>query len=387
MRSQPSDQVGPGARARGARDLDFKLPVAAEAEETGGRHVEPGLTEKPARRENLRVLAFCFPERRRDRNDRDVRLRGFRILCGSDAACGRGWRSRDAPLDLTRLVRLDRRRRRTAAVVACVPGRGRARATLALSVFSATAMATHPSLLPEIGPDGLPREAPVIAYTEKIIEEEQLQLKKYIEENYSKIRDVERELASLSMEMKLTAGPKKAALEHLRKKIEASTERIRVAKLKEEEARKVWEVASKALKDEEAVKQKLCDDLSNLVQESSTSQFNRLEELKRRLSALNPSRTSVSSPQAALSGTGADAPALSVPHASGAGQAVDNSTDQGNSGNGPSQQPSADGGEERGRKKVQFHGRGKGIGAVPNKGRGHPGTGWTGAGFDVDGRT
>ncbi|XP_056160302.1 uncharacterized protein LOC115683228 [Syzygium oleosum] len=248
-------------------------------------------------------------------------------------------------------------------------------------------MATHPSLLPEIGPDGLPREAPVIAYTEKIIEEEQLQLKKYIEENYSKIRDVERELAGLSMEMKLTAGPKKAALEHLRKKIEASTERIRVAKLKEEEARKVWEEASKALKDEEAVKQKLCDDLSNLVQESSTSQFNRLEELKRRLSALNPSRTSVSSPQAAPSGTGADAPAPSVPHASGAGQAVDNSTDRGNSGNGPSQQPSADGGEERGRKKVQFHGRGKGIGAVPNKGRGHPGPGWTGAGFDVDGRT
>lgn len=33
---------------------------------------------------------------------------------------------------------------------------------------------------------------------------------RYIEENYSKIRDVERELASLSMEMKLTAGPKKA---------------------------------------------------------------------------------------------------------------------------------------------------------------------------------
>lgn len=160
-----------------------------------------------------------------------------------------------------------------------------------------TAMATNPSLLPEIGPDGLAREAPVIAYTEKIIAEEQLQLKKYIEENYSKIRDVERELANLSMEMKLTAGPKKAALEHLRKKIEASTERIRVAKLKEEEARKVWEAASKVVKDEEAMKQKLCDDLSNLVQESSTSQFNRLEELKRRLGALNPGRTSVSSPQ------------------------------------------------------------------------------------------
>ena len=76
-------------------------------------------------------------------------------------------------------------------------------------------------------------------YTEKIIKEEQLQLKKYIEENYSKIRDVERELKNLTMEMKLTAGPKKAALEFLRKKIEASTERIRVAKLKEEQAGKV----------------------------------------------------------------------------------------------------------------------------------------------------
>jgi len=56
------------------------------------------------------------------------------------------------------------------------------------------------------------REAPVIAYTERIIEEEQLQLKKYIQENYTKIRDVERELANLSLEMKLTAGPKKAGV-------------------------------------------------------------------------------------------------------------------------------------------------------------------------------
>lgn len=67
-------------------------------------------------------------------------------------------------------------------------------------------------LLPEIGPDGVARESPAIAYTEKIIEEEQHQLRKYIDENYSKIRDVERELANLSMEMKLTAGPKKAGL-------------------------------------------------------------------------------------------------------------------------------------------------------------------------------
>ncbi|XP_058751680.1 uncharacterized protein LOC131624780 [Vicia villosa] len=98
----------------------------------------------------------------------------------------------------------------------------------------------NPSLRPEIGPDGLAREASVIGYTERIIEEEQLQLQKYIQENYSKIRNVERELANLTLEMKLTAGPKKSALEHLRKKIEQSTEKIRVAKIKEEQARKVF---------------------------------------------------------------------------------------------------------------------------------------------------
>lgn len=37
-----------------------------------------------------------------------------------------------------------------------------------------------------------------------------LYLLRYIEENYTKIRDVERELTNLSLEMKLTSGPKKA---------------------------------------------------------------------------------------------------------------------------------------------------------------------------------
>lgn len=35
---------------------------------------------------------------------------------------------------------------------------------------------------------------------------------RYIAENYSRIRDVERELSNLTMEMKLTAGPKKAGM-------------------------------------------------------------------------------------------------------------------------------------------------------------------------------
>ncbi|KAJ0705473.1 hypothetical protein HanPI659440_Chr14g0573831 [Helianthus annuus] len=233
-------------------------------------------------------------------------------------------------------------------------------------------MAIDPSLVTEIGPDGLVRESPVIAHTERMIEEEQLQLRKYIDENYSKIRDVERELSNLNMEMKLTAGPKKAALEHMKKKIELSTERIRFAKLKEEEAKKAWEAASKAVKDEEAAKQKLCDDLNNLVQESSNSQFARLEELKRRLEALNPRRsaalmgTAESPVQPALTTTSSDASAPDVvkPPTESLKSNVESKT----------------GGdvEGRGKKKNAMQGRGKGIGALPK----NRGSSWTGAGFD-----
>ncbi|KAK7314942.1 hypothetical protein VNO77_33474 [Canavalia gladiata] len=248
-------------------------------------------------------------------------------------------------------------------------------------------MGSNPSLVPEIGPDGLPREAPVISYTEQIIQAEQLQLKKYIEENYSKIRGVERELANLGLEMKLTSGSKKAALEHLRKKIEASTERIRVAKLNEEEARKVWESASKAVKDEEAIKQKLCEDLSKLVEESNNSQLSRLEELKRRLEALNPNQQSTilhndgRSASSSLNGSsisntrepnGGLAKNLPYLHNN---QKVPVTNEH-------KLQPPNEG--EGTKKKVNIHLKGKGIGAVPKR---SSAPGWTGSGFDVDGRT
>ncbi|CAN6807079.1 hypothetical protein Bca4012_001612 [Brassica carinata] len=242
-------------------------------------------------------------------------------------------------------------------------------------------MASDPKLKAEIGPDGLAREAPVIAYTEKIIEEEQLQLRKYIEENYSKIRDVEREFGNLTLEMKLTAGPKKAALEHLRKKIEACTEKIHAAKLKEDEARKAYEAASKVVKDEEAIKQSLCDDLNSLVQESSNTQYARLEELKRRLEALNPNRSSSTSIQQ-VHEPETKSVADSLPAAASANQThPENPVNDNWKEEGGKEQGQRPDGESKTRKKPQIQGRGRGIG-IMNKGRG----GWTGAGFDVDGR-
>ncbi|KAJ0267280.1 hypothetical protein HA466_0011320 [Hirschfeldia incana] len=242
-------------------------------------------------------------------------------------------------------------------------------------------MASDPKLKAEIGFDGLAREAPVIAYTEKIIEEEQLQLKKYIEENYSKIRDVEREFGNLTIEMKLTAGPKKAALEHLRKKIELCTEKIHAAKLREDDARKAFEAASKVVKDEEAIKQSLCEDLNRLVQESSNTQYARLEELKRRLKALNPNRSSTSIQQVHEPETKS---ALdSSPAAANANQTHPEKTERKEERvKEHGQRPATAEGESKSRKKPQIQGRGRGIG-IMNKGRG----GWTGAGFDVDGRT
>ncbi|XP_073008927.1 uncharacterized protein [Typha latifolia] len=234
---------------------------------------------------------------------------------------------------------------------------------------------SHPSLLPEIGPDGLARDSAVIAYTEKVIEEEQIQLKKYIQENYSKIRDVERELESLTLEMKLTAGPKKAALEHLRKKIELSTERIRLAKVKEEQAKKVWEAAAQAVKDEEDVKKQLCDDLSQLVQESAATQHSRLEELKKRLEALNPSRNSDVSERKPTQHTQSNTIVpQSAQHQPADSAARDN---DGSVTNDHSQRPA----EVKEKKKPLTSGRGKSNMILP-KGRGTSGSGWTGAGFD-----
>ncbi|KAE9589044.1 putative tonB-dependent receptor, plug domain-containing protein [Lupinus albus] len=208
--------------------------------------------------------------------------------------------------------------------------------------------------------------------------------KRYIQDNYSKIRAVECELANLS---------RKAALQLLRKKIEVSTEKIRVTKLKEEQARKAWESASNAVKSEEAIKQKLCGDVSNLVQESSGAQFSRLEELKRRLEDMNPSRASTNlycdgrPTNSSQDGTKDNS---SVPNNAreSSGGSAESVTNQSNGQkvvvNGPNQQTPNEG-EGRNKKKVNLQSKENRVGALP-KGK-SSGPGWTGAGYDVDSRT
>ncbi|KAK8944313.1 hypothetical protein KSP39_PZI008455 [Platanthera zijinensis] len=258
-----------------------------------------------------------------------------------------------------------------------------------------------PSFVPEIGPDGIAKESPAIAYAEKIIEEEQLQLKRYIQENYSKIRDVEKELENLTFELKLTAGPKRAALEHLRKKIEVINEKICAAKLKEEQTKQIlrrmasqgrrdddagrdteketvpaWEAAAQVVKDEEAVKQKLCDDLNQLVQESAHTQHSRLEELRRRLEALNPSRVSSDvSPTHNNTTDSLKAMQQATNYSSGKEVPLSSGIFDGNN-----QQKDA---QTTGKKRTMNPPKTKNIVLKSRAGE----SGWTGAGFDVDGRT
>ncbi|XP_020582824.1 uncharacterized protein LOC110026281 isoform X2 [Phalaenopsis equestris] len=199
----------------------------------------------------------------------------------------------------------------------------------------------------------------------------------YIQENYSKIRDVERELENLTLEVKLTAGPKKAALEHMRKKIELANERLRAAKLKEENAKRAWEAAVQVVKDEEAAKQILCDDLNKLVQESANTQYSRLEELKRRLEALNPSRVSSNfsdGKQVQPSHSNATAPQKEAQLA--ADSAGSKSTELAS--DGKNQQHEV---EVREKKPTANPARGKKN--IILKSRAASDSGWTGAGFDA----
>ena len=129
-----------------------------------------------------------------------------------------------------------------------------------------------------------------------------------IANNYTRIKDVERELGGLQMQLKLSTGPKKSALMMIRKKIELQNERVLAARDRQRAAKKVgylllhaasinqnrmllnrtsqqkyvlqvFETAEEALKAEEQVKERLCQELNLLVQQSAHAQLEKLEQV------------------------------------------------------------------------------------------------------------
>ncbi|MEW5300395.1 MAG: hypothetical protein WDW36_003328 [Sanguina aurantia] len=130
------------------------------------------------------------------------------------------------------------------------------------------------------------RQMALSNYSEKLIEQKERELRESIAANYSRMRGVEKELSNLQLQLKLTAGPKRLALEMYRKKIEVQNEKVAGIKLRHTAAKRALEAIDAELRQEEASKAELCDALNTLVQQSALLQLNKLEELKQHLDSL-----------------------------------------------------------------------------------------------------
>eukprot|EP00951_Prasinocladus_malaysianus_P039020 scaffold433111_cov47-Prasinocladus_malaysianus.AAC.1 len=108
-----------------------------------------------------------------------------------------------------------------------------------------------------------------------------------IQANYNRIRDVETELKDLQLQLKITSGPKKSVLELLRKKIEVQNGKVVAERQKVAKARQVLEEAEASLQKEEDIKDRLCQELNLVVQESAHAQLSKLEQLTSRLEHLH----------------------------------------------------------------------------------------------------
>lgn len=156
----------------------------------------------------------------------------------------------------------------------------------------------------ELGKNG--EQLALANYSQKVIEQKERELLESIQQNYSRLKGVEKELAQLQLQLKLSVGPKRQALELLRKKIEIQNGRVAAARAKYLSAKKVVDQLNEELSIEEAAKDQLCEELNMLVQQSATAQMNKLEDLRRQLEALNPAAHSDSDLASPRPSTGLD---------------------------------------------------------------------------------
>ena len=119
------------------------------------------------------------------------------------------------------------------------------------------------------------------------LEEKERRLRANIAKNYGRIRDVERELSDLQLELHMNVEPKKHGLEMLRRKIETQSEKVSAAQRANDAAQKVAARTAEALAAEERIKDQLCQELNLLVQQSARSQLDKLEQLQTRLQSLS----------------------------------------------------------------------------------------------------
>eukprot|EP00798_Chlamydomonas_sp_ICE-L_P021878 gene21881-28911_t len=117
--------------------------------------------------------------------------------------------------------------------------------------------------------------------------------------SYTRLKGVERELSNLTLQLRVNVGPKQAALEFVRRKIEVQTEKAGAARERFVKAKQVMQAAEEELKKEEDEKDLLCRELQILVEQSSSAQLNKLEELKAHLAQLSHTQAPAPTPSQA----------------------------------------------------------------------------------------
>ncbi|KAI8465444.1 MAG: glycoside hydrolase superfamily [Monoraphidium minutum] len=165
----------------------------------------------------------------------------------------------------------------------------------------ATAPAPAPATAPV--PAAAAPAAPLMSmseakFSQQLMEQKEREVQESILGHLRRVKEVERELSQLQMQLSMTAGPKKHALEMLRRKIEEETNLALAARKRRDAAKKARgpgglraEGALDSLEEElaghEAEKQRLCDELTLLVSTSVDKELAKYDGLKAQLDALS----------------------------------------------------------------------------------------------------
>lgn len=112
-------------------------------------------------------------------------------------------------------------------------------------------------------------------------------IREKLRHNVERIKEVERELANFRRDMALTSGSKKLALEHLRRRIDAQSERYTEAERRKREAQEALARAEADADKERVAHERLVRDLQVLMEQKSQQQEDRMRELTQRLEELS----------------------------------------------------------------------------------------------------
>lgn len=123
--------------------------------------------------------------------------------------------------------------------------------------------------------------------SEKEVQQKEKLLEQEIQSKYEAIKKMEKDLLGLQFEVQQTTAPKRQALELLRTKITAASAEVKDQRAVAQAKAKELELEVTLLKEKEAVKEALCDELAMLVHQNVRMRYERLESLNVQLKGMD----------------------------------------------------------------------------------------------------